>query len=163
MVREDIPGDKRLVAYVVPADPPRDITGELRSYMKAKVPDYVIPAAFVQLEEFKLTGSGKVDRQALPVPDQSRPTLQAAYVAPRNELEETIAQIWREVLGMERVGIHDDFFEIGGNSLLAMQIIAKVSNTLDVYLPLHRLFDTPTIAGLALNVESATSGKMQLS
>ena len=163
MVREDIPGDKRLVAYVVPADPPRDITGELRSYMKAKVPDYVIPAAFVQLEEFKLTGSGKVDRQALPVPDQSRPTLQEAYVAPRNELEETIAQIWREVLGMERVGIHDDFFEIGGNSLLAMQIIAKVSNTLDVYLPLHRLFDTPTIAGLALNAETATSGKMQLS
>lgn len=157
IVREDTPGDKRLVAYLVPADHNVDVTGELRSYMKAKVPDYMIPAVFVQLVEFKLTGSGKINRQSLPVPDQSRPVLLAGYVGPRNELEKTIAQIWREVLALEQIGIHDDFFDVGGNSLLAMQIIAKVSNTFAVYLPLHSLFDRPTIAGLAENVERRTS------
>lgn len=161
VVREDTPGDKRLVAYLVPADHSVDVTSQLRSYMKAKVPDYMIPAVFVQLVEFKLTGSGKINRQSLPVPDQSRPVLLEGFVAPRNDLEKTIAKIWREVLALEQIGIHDDFFDVGGNSLLAMQIIAKVSNTFEVYLPLHSLFDRPTIAGLAENVASRTS--MQLS
>lgn len=159
VVREDTPGDKRLVAYVVPADPTVDVTNELRSYMKAKVPDYMVPTVFVQLDEFELTGSGKINRQSLPVPDQSRPVLLEGFVAPRNELEETIAQIWREVLAVQQIGINDDFFDVGGNSLLAMQIISKVCNTFDVNLPLHSLFDRPTIAGLAENVETRTSRK----
>ncbi len=155
VVREDTPGDKRLVAYVVPADPTVEVTSQLRSYMKAKLPDYMVPALFVQLEEFKLTESGKINRQSLPVPDQSRPVLQEEFVAPRNQLEESMAQIWCEILELERVGIHDNFFDVGGNSLLGMQIIAKVTNTFEVYLPLYSLFDTPTIAGLAQQIELA--------
>ena len=81
--------------------------------------------------------------------------LEEEFVAPRNQLEESLAQIWREILELERVGIHDDFFDLGGNSLVAMQIIAKVTNTVEVYLPLHSLFDTPTIAGLAQQIELA--------
>lgn len=92
-----------------------------------------------------------------------RPVLLAGFVAPRNELEKSIAQIWREVLALEQIGIHDDFFDVGGNSLLAMQIIAKVSNSFEVYLPLHSLFDRPTIAGLAENVERRTSESVRLS
>ena len=155
LVREDSPGDPRLVAYVVTNEPSAEVINQLRSYVKAKVPDYMVPAAFVQLDEFPLTGSGKVDRQALPAPDQSRPVLEEEFVAPRNQLEESAAQIWREILELERVGIHDNFFDLGGNSLSAMQIIAKVTNTFDVYLPLHSLFDTPTIAGLAQQIELA--------
>jgi surfactin family lipopeptide synthetase C len=155
VVREDKPGDKRLVAYVVPVDPTVEVTSQLRSYMKAKLPDYMVPALFVQLEEFKLTESGKINRQSLPVPDQSRPVLQEEFVAPRNQLEESLAQIWCEILELERVGIHDNFFDVGGNSLLAMQIIAKVTNTFEVHLPLYSLFDTPTIAGLAQQIELA--------
>ncbi|HEU4507290.1 MAG TPA: amino acid adenylation domain-containing protein, partial [Pyrinomonadaceae bacterium] len=163
VVREDTPGDKRLVAYVMPVDPTAEITSELRSYMKAKAPDYLVPSLFVQLKEFKLTGSGKVNRQSLPAPDQSRPIAREDFVAPRNELEETIARIWREVLAVDQISVNDDFFDVGGNSLLAMQIIARVCNTFEVYLPLHSLFDRPTIAGLAQNVETHTSGEMQLS
>ena len=155
LVREDSPGDPRLVAYVVTNEPGAEVINQLRSYMKAKVPNYMVPAVFVQLDEFPLTGGGKVDRQALPAPDQSRPMLEEEFVAPRNQLEESLAQIWREILELERVGIHDDFFDLGGNSLVAMQITAKITNTFDVYLPLHSLFDTPTIAGLAQQIELA--------
>jgi acyl carrier protein len=130
--------------------------------MKTKVPDYMVPAAFVQLDEFPLTGSGKVDRPALPAPDQSRPLLEVQFVAPRNQLEESLAQIWREILGLERIGIHDDFFEVGGNSLHAMQIMAQVTNMFDVYLPLYSLFDTPTIAGLAQQIELAGQAGQEL-
>jgi amino acid adenylation domain-containing protein len=155
LVREDSPGDPRLVAYVVTNEHGAEVINELRSYMKARVPDYMVPAAFVQLDEFPLTGSGKVDRQALPAPDQSRPVLAEQFVAPRNELEESIAQMWREILALERIGIHDEFFDLGGNSLHAMQIMAKVTNMFDVDLPLHRLLDSPTIAGLAQQIELA--------
>lgn len=154
LVREDSL-DPRLVAYVVTNEPGAEVSNQLRSYVKAKLPDYMVPAAFVQLDAFPVTGSGKVDRQALPAPDQSRPTLEEQFVAPRNQIEESMAQIWREILELERVGIHDNFFDLGGNSLLAMQIIAKVTNTFEVDLPLFTLFDTPTIAALAQQIELA--------
>jgi amino acid adenylation domain-containing protein len=162
LVREDSPGDPRLVAYVVTNEPSAEVINKLRSYVKAKLPDYMVPAAFVQLDEFPLTGSGKVDRQALPAPDQSRPMLEEQFVAPRNQLEESIAQMWREILALERIGIHDDFFDVGGNSLHAMQIMAKVTNMFDVYLPLYSLFDTPTIAGLAQQIELAGQAGQEL-
>ena len=156
LVREDSPGDLRLVAYVVTSERDGEVINRLRRYMKDRVPEYMVPAVFVQLREFPLTASGKVDRQALPAPDQSRPMLEEEFVAPRNEIEETIAQIWREVLNVERIGVHDNFFDIGGNSLLAMQILANVRNSYDdVYLPLYSLFETPTIAGLAKQIELA--------
>jgi amino acid adenylation domain-containing protein len=155
LLREDSPGDPRLIAYVVTNEPGADAINQLRSYVKTKLPDYMVPAAFVQLDEFPLTGSGKVDRRALPAPDQSRPELEEQFVAPRNQLEESIAQIWREILELEQIGIHDNFFDLGGNSLHAMQIIAKVTDTFDVYLPLHILFDSATIADLAQQIELA--------
>lgn len=162
LVREDSPGDPRLVSYVVTNEPRAEVVNHLRSYAKTKLPDYMVPAAFVQLDEFPLTGSGKVDRRALPAPDQSRPMLEEQYVAPRNELEESITEMWREILGLERIGIHDDFFDVGGNSLHAMQIMAKVTNMFDVYLPLYSLFDTPTIAGLAQQIELAGQAGQEL-
>src|SRR5205085_7338679 len=156
LVREDSPGDLRLVAYVVTNERDGEVINRLRRYMKDRVPEYMVPAVFVQLREFPLTASGKVDRQALPAPDQNRPMLEEEFVAPRNEIEETIAQIWREVLNVERIGVHDNFFDIGGNSLVAMQIVANVRNSYDdVYLPLYSLFETPTIAGLAKQIELA--------
>ena len=155
LVRQDSPGDPRLVAYVVTSERDGEVINQLRRYMKDRLPDYMVPAVFVQLQKFPLTASGKVDRQALPVPDQSRPVLDEEFVAPRNEIEETIARIWREVLNVERIGIHDNFFDVGGNSLVAMQILANVRNSYDVYLPLHSLFETPTIAGLAQHIELA--------
>lgn len=155
VVREDSREESRLVAYVVTNEPGAEVINQLRSYVKTKLPDYMVPAVFVQLDALPVTGSGKVDRRALPAPDQSRPTLEEQFVAPRNPIEESMAQIWREILELERVGIHDNFFDLGGNSLLAMQIIAKVTNTFDVYVPLFTLFDTPTIAALAEQIELA--------
>ena len=155
LIREDSPGDPRLVAYVVTNEPGGEVSNQLRSYVKAKVPDYMVPAVFVQLDALPVTGSGKVDRQALPAPDQSRPALEEEFVAPRNEIEESMAQIWREILELQRVGVHDNFFDLGGNSLVAMQIIAKVTNIFEVDLPLFTLFDTPTIAALAQQIELA--------
>ncbi|HJP90455.1 MAG TPA: amino acid adenylation domain-containing protein, partial [Pyrinomonadaceae bacterium] len=162
LVREDSPGDPRLVAYVVTSERDGEVINRLRRYMKDRVPDYMVPAVFVQLQKFPLTASGKIDRQALPVPDQSRPMLDEEFVAPRNEIEETIAQIWREVLNVERIGVHDNFFDVGGNSLVAMQILANVRNSCDVHLPLHSLFETPTIAGLAQHIELAGQDAQEL-
>jgi amino acid adenylation domain-containing protein len=154
LVREDSV-DPRLVAYVVTNEPGADVSNQLRSYVKTKLPEYMAPSVFVHLDALPVTGSGKVDRRALPAPDQSRPALEEQFVAPRNPIEESMAQIWREILELERVGVHDNFFDLGGNSLSAMQIIAKVTNTFEVDLPLFTLFDTPTIAALSEQIELA--------
>jgi hypothetical protein len=114
------PGDKRLVAYVVPSQEQALSTRELRRYLKQKLPDHMVPSAFVRLEALPLTPNGKVDRRALPVPDSTRADLEEDFVAPRTPVEKMLAEIWAEVLGVERVGIHDKFLELGGHSLLAI-------------------------------------------
>lgn len=150
IVREDTPGNQRLVAYVVLREP----DNHLRDFVKARVPDHMVPAAFVVLDKLPLTPNGKVDHAALPVPDQSSFESSKEFVAPRTQVEETLAQIWKELLEVPRIGIHDNFFELGGHSLLATQVASRIRKTLKVELPLRVIFDSPTIADLATNVES---------
>ncbi len=147
VAREDIPGDMRLVGYVVGEEPAPTVEG-LRAHLKEGLPEYMMPAAFVFLESLPLTPNGKVDRKALPAPEVGS-QLAHRYVAPQTPTEEILAGIWAEVLGVERVGIYDTFFELGGHSLLATQVVARVLDVLDVDLPLTSLFESPTIASLA--------------
>jgi amino acid adenylation domain-containing protein/thioester reductase-like protein len=121
----------------------------LRSFVKGKLPDYMVPSAFVMLDALPLTPNCKVDRKALPAPDQTQTVLSEAFVAPRNPLEEQLAQMWAHVLGLGQVGVHDNFFELGGHSLLTGQLLSQVRETLQVELPLAMLFEAPTIAELA--------------
>ncbi|KYC40344.1 non-ribosomal peptide synthetase [Scytonema hofmannii PCC 7110] len=150
MVREDVPGDKGLVAYFVaqPEQVPPS-PRELRGFLQDKLPDYMVPAAFVMLDAMPLNPNGKVDRRALPVPDASHFIAANNFVAPRTPTEEVLAAIWMQVLGLERVGIHDNFFELGGHSLLATQVISRLRQTFGAEISVQRLFETPTIAGLA--------------
>ena len=149
VAREDVPGDKRLVAYLV-ADPlSAPSISEMRSLLQAELPDYMVPSAFVFLDNLPLTPNGKVDRKALPVPEQTRPKLETTFVAPRTHLEEFLADIWREVLHVEEIGIHDNFFELGGNSILGAVFINKVQQKLDVFVYIIAVFDAPTIAQFA--------------
>jgi acyl-CoA synthetase (AMP-forming)/AMP-acid ligase II/acyl carrier protein len=143
------PADKRLVAYVVFRQEHPLTAHELRSFLKQKLPEYMVPSAFVFLERLPLTPNGKVDRRALPAPDGSRPELESGYVAPQTPVEEALTKIWEEVLKLERVGIHDNFFDLGGHSLVATQVMSRVRAALRVELPLRTLFERPTIAELS--------------
>jgi amino acid adenylation domain-containing protein len=147
--REDRPGNKRLVAYFVPKQKQVPTPDELRRFLKEKLPDFMLPSAFVHLDVLPLTANGKVNRQALPVPDPSHMGNEVTFVPPRNLTEETVASIWGDLLGLERVGIHDDFFDLGGHSLLATQVISRLRQALSVELPLRCLFESSTIAELA--------------
>ena len=162
VVREDAPGEKRLVAYVVGRQGPVPAESELRGFLKEQLPDYMVPSAFVLLEALPLTPSGKVDRRALPAPDQVRPELGGAFLAPRTPVEEVLAGIWADVLRLEEVGVHDNFFELGGHSLLATQIMSRLCRTFQVELPLRTLFATPTVAGLADVLETTARAKRGL-
>ncbi len=147
VVREDSPGDRRLVAYVTGA--PAPTPGTLRAYLEARVPEYMIPAAFVALERIPLTANGKADRAALPRPGSDRPDLGHPCVAPRTELEALLASLWVALLELDRVGVHDRFFELGGTSLLAVQFIKRLGAALGHEIALVALFDAPTIAAIA--------------
>ena len=149
MAREDVPGEKRLVAYVVPSRERAPTISELRSFLKSKLPEYMVPSAFVMLDALPLTPNGKVDRRALPVPDHGYPELERNLVAPSTPVEEELAQIWSKVLSLEQVGIHDNFFDLGGHSLSATQVISLVRQAFHLDLPLLSLFEAPTVAGLA--------------
>jgi amino acid adenylation domain-containing protein len=148
--REDRPGNKRLVAYFVPNQQEQvPSPDELRLFLKEKLPDFMVPSAFVHLDVLPLTPNGKVNRQALPVPDPSHMGGKVTFVPPRNLTEETLASIWGDLLGLKQVGIHDDFFDLGGHSLLATQVISRLRQALSVELPLRCLFESSTIAELA--------------
>ena len=154
VAREDAPGEPRLVAYLVAGQPPAPPAGELRRFLKETLPEYMVPSAFVTLESLPLTPNGKLDRRALPPPDPSRPELDQALVLPRTPVEEVLAGIWSEVLGLERVGVHDNFFDLGGHSLRATQVVSRVRRALAVEVPLRALFEHPTVAALARRVEA---------
>ncbi|MCC5622888.1 non-ribosomal peptide synthetase [Nostoc sp. CHAB 5715] len=144
LVREDQPGEKRLVAYIVPdAITPT----ELRRFMREKLPEYLVPTAFVLLDALPLTANGKVDTHSLPIPEQVRSTTK--FIAPRTDIEAQLASIYAQVLNLEQVSIHDDFFDLGGHSLLATQLIAQSLQVFQVELTVIDLFDAPTVAGLA--------------
>lgn len=154
LAREDEPGNKRLVAYVVPNQQPEFSVSDLRNCLKEKLPEYMVPSAFVQLKALPLTPNGKVDRQALPAPDTVRPELEGRFVAPRTFIEETIAKVWTQVLGRDRIGIYDNFFELGGDSILSIQIVAR-ANQAGLQLTPKQLFEFPTVAGLAAVASTA--------
>jgi amino acid adenylation domain-containing protein len=149
---EETPGDKRLSAYIVLHEQASSTTGELRDYLSAQLPAYMIPSFFVFMDALPLMQNGKIDKRALPVPNSVRPAMAHEYVAPRNELEEEIAKMWSKVLRVERVGVYDNFFELGGHSLLAAQLVSRLRDTFDVELPIRSLFDALTIDGLAIAI-----------
>ncbi|AUX22495.1 peptide synthetase [Sorangium cellulosum] len=156
VVREDAPGDRRLVAYVVPrpaqgaqATDERALVPALRALAQGRLPAHMVPSAFVLLDALPTSPNGKVDRGALPPPSGARDQLGRAFVAPRSELEEALAGLWREILRVERVGVHDSFFELGGSSLHAVQLFSRLRGALGIDIGFQELFDHPTVAALA--------------
>ena len=164
VVRDHLPDTQALVAYVVPrgastngaAHPAgdalprdRDFVSDIRSHLRARLPDYMVPSAFVVLAGLPLSPNGKLDRRALPAPEESRVGEDASFVPPRTPIEETLARLWRELLGIERVGLQDNFFELGGHSLLAVKLFADIERTFNRRLPLSTLFQAPTLGRLA--------------
>jgi acyl carrier protein len=125
------------------------LVGELRAFLQQRLPDYMLPSAFVVLDALPLTPNGKLDRRALPLPDAAGLDTATSYVAPRTPTEEVLAGIWAEVLGQVQVGRHENFFELGGHSLLATQVVVRVRQVFAVELPLRELFTAPTVAGMA--------------
>jgi amino acid adenylation domain-containing protein len=148
-VRKDESQDDRLIAYVVPMHGQTPTVSEIRNYLKEKLPDYMIPSAFVFLETLPLTPTGKLDRRALSNPDQSRPRLDTAFVAPHDPMELQLTKIWERVLGIQPIGVKDNFFDLGGNSLRAVQLITQIERLSGKPIPPALLFRSPTIAQLA--------------
>ncbi len=154
IAREDTPGDKKLVAYLVLEDEQSANVSELRSFLADKLPDYMVPSAFVILDEFPLSPNRKIDRRALPAPDMSRPDVETALILPRTPAEEVMANIWAGVLGLEQVGVADNFFDLGGHSMLATQVVSRIRERFHVDLPLRALFQHPTVAGLVEEIST---------
>jgi len=142
-------GEARLHAYFTTDGWPVPSVNELRAYLKEKLPDFMIPSRLMWLGALPLTAGGKVDRRALPDPGNSRPELDTPYVAPRNPAEEELSQIWTEVLGLEEVGVHDNFFDLGGHSLAATRVVSRVLKRLQLEIPLQSLLQSPTVAPMA--------------
>ncbi|HEV7905207.1 MAG TPA: amino acid adenylation domain-containing protein, partial [Pyrinomonadaceae bacterium] len=158
-------GDKRLVAYVVAetargegASSPDVSNQELRAYLGERLPDYMVPQVFVRLPEMPLTPNGKLDRNALPVPELSSMNVGREFEPPRTPVEELIAGVWAEVLGADRVSVNDNFFELGGHSLLAMQVVSRVREACGVEVAVRRMFERPTVRGMAAEVEEGLRG-----
>jgi acyl carrier protein len=156
VAREDTPGEKRLVAYLTVKKEGAPKDSELRELLRAKLPEYMVPSAFVVLDRFPLTPNGKVDRQALPQPDIQSSSA-AEFAPPETETEKALADIWREVLGIKRVGLSDNFFDLGGHSLMATRVASRVTLTFGVRLPLRALFEHPTLASLSAQIDNLRS------
>lgn len=149
ITREVNPGDMRLIAYVVLSEQPSTTIGDLNGFLKERVPDYMVPSSFIVMDALPRTPHGKIDRQALPVSTGVRPELEAAFVPPQNEVEQTIAAAWKAALQVEQVGIHDNFFELGGNSLSMVRVHGQLRDRFQKDFPLIRMFKYPTINLLA--------------
>jgi hypothetical protein len=149
LAREDVAGDKRLVAYLITEPGAAADVSQWRGWLSEKLPAYMIPAAFVLLAEFPLTRNGKVDREALPAPDASRPEQGQAYLGPRDELEQLLVDLWKTTLGLEQVGVTDNFFDLGGDSIKGAILINQLQRLLDEYVYVVAIFDAPTVAELA--------------
>jgi amino acid adenylation domain-containing protein len=153
IARGDTPGDKQLVAYMVPVKQPTPSIKELREFLKDSLPEYMMPSAFVWLEAIPLTPNGKIDRKALPAPEGSRPELERRFEAARTPIEVALVELWSDMLHVEKIGIHDNFFELGGHSLLAARIMFYILEYFDIKLSLRTLFDCPTIFEMAQRIE----------
>ena len=149
LLREEAPSDKRLVAYLLPADSEaRPPVSELRAHLQAKLPQYMVPTAFVEVQAWPLTPNGKIDRRALPAPERVRPQQGRAFEEPMTAAEHLLADIWSQLLGLDKVGIHDNFFELGGDSILGLRVIAR-ANEMGLHFTPKQLFQYQTIAQLA--------------
>jgi len=162
VVREDTPGDKRLVAYVIPQGPSNPAPGELRAALRESLPEYMLPSTFVFLNEFPLTPNGKVDRRRLPAPEGQRPELETTYVAPRNPIERRLAEIWQEVLNLKQVGVNDTFFDLGGHSILLVQAHHRICQAFDTDLTVAQMFQYPTIASIARYLSRSKESQVSL-
>ena len=158
LAREDSPGEKRLVGYLNVADGGTTLP-DLKQYLQTRLPQFMIPAKFAFISSFPQTPNGKVDRKALPAPEELEKAEARRYVAPRNGDEEALAKIWADVLKMEKVGIEENFFDLGGHSLLAIQVIARVRDALKVEVPMRVFFDAPTVEGMAAALERCRLSK----
>jgi len=158
---EDKGNERRLAAYVVTAQDASRNVSELRSHLKERLPEYMIPSAFVYLDALPLTSHGKIDRRALPAPDAERPALAEAFIAPQTTTEKSLASIWTKLLGINRVGSNDNYFELGGDSLLATQLVSQVRRVFEVELPLVDLFQHPILAELAASIEEIIIEQME--
>ncbi|ATB40791.1 non-ribosomal peptide synthetase [Cystobacter fuscus] len=160
VVREGQGGDPRLVAYLVARGETAPEPAELRDYLKSKLPEYMVPLTFVRLDAMPLTPNGKVDRAALPAPESGGSGVAKEHVAPRTPGEEALAAIWRQVLGVERVGVHDNFFELGGHSILLYRVLVLVRSASGMDLPLRALLRAPTLEEMARAIEAARTGSL---
>jgi len=149
-----------LVAYIVPEGDRTPSVSELRQHLMEKLPDYMVPSAFVVLEKFPLSPNGKIDRKALPVPETVRPQIESSYVAPQTEIERTITAAWQAALHLEKIGVNDNFFDLGGHSLRMAQVHVKLRETLKPDLSMLELFKFPTITSLAQYLSQGKSGQI---
>ncbi|WP_454801973.1 amino acid adenylation domain-containing protein [Mucilaginibacter phyllosphaerae] len=154
IAREDVPGQKRLVAYMIASGDKKDIS-HLRDSLEQKLPEYMIPSAFVWVDGFKETTSGKIDRNALPAPSMQRPELSVLYKAPANPTEKRVAEYWAELLTLDKVGAYDNFFELGGNSILALKTVAALKKQFNYTLPITKLYQYPTVNGIASYIDGS--------
>lgn len=163
VIKSSAEGEQQLVAYVVPSREPAPGGSELREFLKHRLPDYMLPSAWVAIGSLPLTATGKLNRSALPEPVTGKREVGAEFTPPRTAVEETIAEIFAEVLGISQVGIHDNFFELGGHSLLATRVVNRIRRTLKVELALRRFFEAPTVAGIATTLSAAETvpGQME--
>ena len=159
VLRDDLPGNARLVSYMVPKQQAPQNNKDLRDFLATQLPDYMVPATFVWLKSLPLNANGKLDRRQLPVPEPEQETTEYYMHPPRNPIEEILQDIWQNILGTTKIGIHDNFFQIGGHSLLATQVIARVRSLLKVDLSIASLFELPTIAHLAQKIEHELRGQ----
>ena len=162
LLREDIPGDQRLVAYVTGTAPGPIASADLRAHLKRTLPDHLVPSVVVTLDEWPLTPNGKIDRRALPAPGESVPVPESAGVAPSTATEERLAGIWRDLLHVATIGVHDNFFDLGGHSLLAARAAMRVRDAFEVEATLAMFFETPTIAGMAAAIDAAGASRLPL-
>jgi len=160
LLRDEEQGDKQLVAYLVPDPEQPPSINDLRTYLSSRLPEYMVPAAFVLLDALPRTSHGKLDRRELPAPDRASSAPEEAFVAARNSTEAALADLWSSVLGVSQIGMYDNFFELGGHSLLAAQLISRVREAFQVDVPLRLVFETPTVAGLALTVIQSQADHM---
>lgn len=161
LAREVAPGDTRLIAYFVAVARSQPTLGELRNFLEARLPDFMVPATFVRLEKLPLTANGKVDRMSLPAADEINTLRDAAYTAPRTDMEKTIAGILERLLELEHVDVEENFFSLGGHSLLGAQLVARLRDTFQIEVPLRVIFESPSVAELSSEIDRLLVAKVE--
>jgi acyl carrier protein len=155
------PGERRLVAYLVPAPEARPSLSELHEFLSARLPEFMVPAVFVVLQDLPVSPNGKVDRNALPVPDAANTLRDTRFVAPRTEVEATVANLLRQLLQIDQLDVEDNFFVLGGHSLLGTQLIVRVREAFGVELALRHVFEAPTVAGISAVIEQQVAANLE--